>query len=278
MLRFVRALRPCFTLNKIRLTGGEPLLRPGIVEVVRALAGEGVPDLAMTTNGQILAPMAADLADAGLRRVNVSLDSLDQETYRRITRGGQLRRTLEGIDEALRRGLGPVKLNVVVLRGLNDGEIRNMALFALETGCDVRFLEYMPSRTVEPGQDRLFVPSEEVLSALKESFRLDPLPGRPGETCRGFLATDRRGRRGRIGIISPVTGSFCRGCTRIRLTSSGELIGCLARGGGHDVRGLLGEECASAGRSLRSAVAGALASKRARPVTRLPRSMVAVGG
>jgi len=276
--RFVRAVGGEFGLSKVRLTGGEPLARRGLAGLVAMLAGEGAPDLALTTNGQRLAAMALPLRRAGLRRVNVSLDSLDPATYAAISGGGDVRAVLAGIDAALAAGLVPVKLNAVVLRGVNDGGAVGLARFALERGCQVRFLELMPIGPARAFHAERFVPAAEVRARLAEAFALRALPHGPGQSSREFLADDGAGRRGTVGFIAPETERFCAGCRRLRLTSTGQVIACLARGQGALVREFLRDDSDSCRRGLVRAVAAALGAKRVRAGFRTPRPMVAVGG
>jgi len=276
MVRFVRVLRWHFGLERVRLTGGEPLLRSDLQQLVEMLAEEGVADLALTTNGQLLAPMATTLRQAGLGRVNVSLDSLDPATYRRITRGGELARTLEGIDAALEVGLRPVKLNVVVMRGVNDHEVERLAGFGLERGCHVRFLELMPIGSAKRMFADLFVPTADVRARLEQGFVLRPLPGDSRQTSRDFHLADSAGRRGIVGFISSESRPFCRGCDRLRLTSTGQLIACLARGRGPNIRALL--RGAAFESRLRTVIAEQLAGKRDRVSFETERPMAKVGG
>lgn len=236
MLRFVHVVKTRLGVTKVHITGGEPLLRRNVVELVAMLSKEGIPDVALTTNGQLLGSAASHLKQAGLHRVNISLDSLDTNTFRYLTRGGELRNTIAGIEAALGCGLSPVKLNVTVLRNVNDHEVVEIARFALEKGCEVRFLELMP---IGPAADRfenLFVTSEEVREKLGEAFDLKRMPQMPGKSSSNYLSTAAHGRRGIIGFISPQTAPFCRGCRRLRLTPTGQLIGCLARGEGSNIR------------------------------------------
>jgi cyclic pyranopterin phosphate synthase len=242
------------------------------------LAGEGIPDLALTTNGQRLAEMAAQLKDAGLRRVNVSLDSLRAEVFRTITRGGELRRTLKGIDAALSCGLEPVKINAVVLRPHNFDEVSDIARLALEKGCQVRFLELMPIGCARNIFEEAFVSADEVRARMEESFTLKALPVADGGTSRDFLAHDCHGRRGIIGFISPESRPFCTGCRRLRLTSTGRLIGCLASGNGPSVRELLRSNKPDAGERLIELVDAALRCKAEHSGFKCTPPMVAVGG
>jgi len=245
IIRFVRMVKRCFGVSKVHITGGEPLLRPGVTDFVAMVAREKIADLALTTNGQLLGTMATDLKRAGLHRVNISLDSLNAATFRWLTRGGELRHTLAGIEAALHCGLAPVKLNVTVLRNVNSYELVDIARFGLERGCQVRFLELMP---IGPAAERfgdLFVPSAEVLTNLGEAFDLKPAPPPSSKSSWNYLARDRRGRKGIIGFISSQTAPFCHDCRRLRLTATGQLIGCLARGEGPNIRPFLrdGDSC-----------------------------------
>ncbi len=278
IVRFVGVVQSGPGLSKVRITGGEPLVRPGIVELVRTLAREGVPDLALTTNGQLLAEMALNLKRAGLHRVNVSLDSLDEGTYARLTRGGDLRAVLEGIEAALRCGLAPVKVNTVVLRGYNDSEVVKITRFGLDRGLRVRFLELMPIGYARPTFHELFVSASEVRARLEERFCLEPLAHGAGETSRDYVASDLHGRRGIIGFVSPETQPFCDGCTRVRLTCTGRLLSCLARGRGPNVRGLLQSDLPVAAELLQGIVTKGLEGKRSRHAFETLGAMAAVGG
>lgn len=278
MAAFVRAVRSSFPVSKVHITGGEPLVREGVVRLTAMLSAQDVGQLALTTNGQLLSRYARPLRAAGLTRVNVSLDSLVGETYRRLTRGGTLERTLEGIHTALECGLTPVKLNVTVLRGINLPELADIARFALRTGCTVRFLELMPIGPATERHSEWFVPAYEVRTALQAEFELEPIGEEAGGSTRQFRMTDRAGNSGTVGFISSLTAPFCKGCSRIRLTSTGQLIGCLAMGSGRDIRELLREDGAENRRRLLECVGKALAAKRngRRFVTTRP--MVEVGG
>ncbi len=278
IVRFVRILKRHFSLSKVRLTGGEPLLRPGIVDLVGMLADEGIADLALTTNAQRLAGRARELKRAGLGRVNVSLDTLDPDTFRWLTRGGELGPTLDGIDAALEAGLRPVRLNVVVLRGVNDHELANLVMLGSECGCEVRFLELMPIGEAANYSERWFVPAAEVHEKLSPEFTLRPLPVVRGSTSREYLARNGNGCEGVIGFISSRTGPFCRSCRRLRLTATGRLLGCLARGEGPDLRPLLHGEGSAVERQLAEAVEGALQLKRRTRRFARQETMVKVGG
>lgn len=235
ILRFVRQAVAC-GIEKVRLTGGEPLLHEdivGIVQGVRAVAG--VRALGLTTNGQRLASMARDLRNAGLPSVNISFPSLRAEVYRRVT-GGPLRQVMAGLEAALREGFAPVKLNVVVLRGINDDEIEQLARLAQRDPIEVRFIECMPFRQI-PSVPVPLVPSDEILQRLGG---LGPIrreqPGDAHSSARTFSVG---GFRGKVAIIAPMTQPFCAACNRIRLTADGKLRACLVDGGEVDARPVL---------------------------------------
>ncbi|MDP2898008.1 MAG: radical SAM protein [bacterium] len=278
MLSFVWIVKRRFGLSKVHITGGEPLLRPGVTDFVATVARENVADLALTTNGQLLGAIALELKRAGLPRINISLDSLNHETFRWLTRGGELRHTLAGIEAALQSGLSPVKLNVTVLRNVNNHEVVDIARYGLERGCEVRFLELMP---IGPAADRfgdLFVASAEVRAKLGEAFHLKPTPLMYGKSSMNYLARDAHGRKGIIGFISSQTAPFCCGCRRLRLTATGQLIGCLARGEGPDIRPLLRDGDSCDGETLVEAIHGALCLKRNGGPFRTRELMARVGG
>jgi len=278
IIRFVQIVRRRYGLSKIRITGGEPLVRPGVTDLVAMLAEEAIPDLALTTNGQALAEMAAPLRQAGLHRVNVSLDTLDGAAYAVLTRGGDLARTLAGIEEAQCAGLAPVKLNTVVLRGRNDHEVTELACFALRRGCSIRFLELMPIGCARGLWRDCFVSADEVRARLERRFALEPLFHAPGGSSRDFLAEDRRGLRGIIGFIASESQPFCAGCMRLRLTSTGEAISCLARGTGPELRALLRSGAPDSEAHIVALLSEELERKRPRARFSTPRHMAAVGG
>lgn len=278
VVRFVRILRSRYAVEKARLTGGEPLLRADIADIVHGIAQEGVPDVALTTNAQRLAAAAPQLRGAGLRRVNVSLDSLRPDVFARLARGGSLAAALRGIDAALECGLLPVKVNMVVLRGVNDGEVADMLRFGLERGVAVRFLEVMP---IGPAAGRFrewFVPSDEVRSQLEAEFRIGAAPLAPPGTSEDYFAEDAQGRKGVVGFIPSCSRPFCGGCRKLRLATDGRLIGCLASGEGPLVGGMLRRDSPAARRALLGIVEKTLAGKRPRGEFATPRLMAAVGG
>jgi cyclic pyranopterin phosphate synthase len=220
-------------IEKIRVTGGEPLLRSGIVDFLAKLASlSGLRQLVLTTNGVLLAGMAEPLRDAGVQRLNISLDSLRPKTFARLTRRELLPDVLAGIAAAERVGLS-YKINMVVMRGYNDNEIYDFADLTRRRDCTVRFIEYMPTLKEDNWRD-LVVPGEEILQRLADRLPLHPLD-------RSDLSGPAReftidGAQGRIGVIAPLSGHFCESCNRIRLTASGKVRTCLLSDREHDLK------------------------------------------
>jgi cyclic pyranopterin phosphate synthase len=278
IVRFVEYLQTEFGVGKVRITGGDPLIRRDVVQLVRMLAGLNVPDLALTTNGQLLEEHAGSLKQAGLNRVNVSLDSLVPETFSRLSGGGSLERTLRGIRAARDCGLSPVKLNMLVLKGMNDGEISDLVTFALEQGCDVRFLELMPLGVAAERFDPWYVSSKAVKSRLSGSFNLEPLPARGGDTARNFRVNDSTGREATVGFISSCSVPFCAGCRRLRLTADGHLIGCLGRDARVSIKPFLRTGSSDGMKALRPLIEQALAEKNLAHRFKPARLLGAVGG
>ncbi len=276
--RFVTALQAQYGVTQVRLTGGEPLLRAGLDRLVALLAAAGAADRALTTNGQRLAGMAGPLRQAGLNRINISLDSLIPATFAAITRGGILENTLAGIAAAQRAGLDPVKLNMVVMRGENDHEVADLVRFAAGHGCQMRFLELMPLGVAAAGFRDRFVSSAEVLDRLAREFALTALPIDPRSTSRNFVAEDRSGRWTTIGFISPSSRPFCAGCRRLRLTATGVVLGCLARPTGIPIAPLLRSRSEPDAEALVAAVEKALGMKRLDSQFVQPQAMVGIGG
>ncbi len=211
-------------IDKIRITGGEPLVRKGIIDFLHKLSEiPGLKQLVLTTNGVLLEEMAADLRAAGVQRLNISLDSLNPETFRKISRCGDLARVLAGI-EAAKEHCFPIKLNMVVMRGINDHEIPDFAALATTSGVTVRFIEYMPAIR-ENNWQRHVVSGAEILSRLAEHFTLIPLEqAEMAGPARNFRIS---GLPGTLGVITPVSRHFCSECNRIRVTASGLAKGCL---------------------------------------------------
>jgi GTP 3',8-cyclase len=225
-------------VEKIRLTGGEPLLRPDVPELVRALKTEvGVPDLALTTNGWLLEKAAPALRAAGLDRLNVSVDSLDEATGGRLNGlGFSVARVLRGIDAAAALGL-PIKINCVVQRGVNDGEIPSLCEYFRARGHTLRFIEFMDVGNTNHWSAEQVVPAREVVAQISARWPLEPV----GPAYRGEVAARYRYRDGggEVGIISSVTEPFCRDCHRARLSADGKLFTCLFASLGWDVLGCL---------------------------------------
>jgi GTP 3',8-cyclase len=222
-------------VRKLRLTGGEPLLRPNLTRLIDQLVGvEGIDDLALTTNGQILARHATPLRAAGLRRLNVSLDSLQPEKFRAMTRRDALGEVLTGIEAATAAGFAPVKINAVIIRGVNDDELVDFARFAASTGHVVRFIEFMPLDSGHRWSREQVVSGREMFETINASIPLIPLEaGHAAETARRYAI---EGTAAEIGIISPVTAPFCGNCNRVRLTADGQLRTCLFSVGEHDLK------------------------------------------
>ncbi|HET8589988.1 MAG TPA: GTP 3',8-cyclase MoaA [Nakamurella sp.] len=234
-------------VRKIRLTGGEPLLRKGLEELIAMLAalrdpsGEPV-DIALTTNGSALAAKAQALRDAGLQRVTVSLDSLDDATFQAMNDVRfPVARVLRGIDVAHQVGLGPIKINVVVKRGLNDHDVVNLARHFHGSPFVLRFIEYMDVGTTNGWRMAEVVPSAEVIERINAELPLQPIPPRyPGEVATRWRYLDGGGE---IGVISSVTAPFCGACTRVRISTEGTLFTCLFAGSGHDLRAMMRSGC-----------------------------------
>ncbi|HEY4485796.1 MAG TPA: GTP 3',8-cyclase MoaA [Nitrospiria bacterium] len=221
-------------VNQIRVTGGEPLLRKDLPVLVRYLSDiDGLLDLSLTTNASRLAPMAAGLKAAGLNRINISLDSLRPESFSRITRGSHLAATLDGIDRAIEAGFSPVKVNTVVMRGVNDGELCDLVRFSIERGVTIRFLEIMPLGAVGAENRDRFMPFLESKQIIEREFALEPLPFEPGSTTLEFRL---KGTSSKIGFINPVSERFCSSCNRLRLSARGRLQFCLAHEEGVDLK------------------------------------------
>jgi cyclic pyranopterin phosphate synthase len=278
-----RLVAVCASLGvtKIRLTGGEPLMRKDLWTLVRMIREvPGIHDIALTTNGYFLAAQARRLKDAGLDRINVSLDSLDAETFSAMARREYFKETWEGIEEALRCGLSPVKVNVVLIRGINDGEVESFARLARTRPIVVRFIEFMPIGLDDGWSAAKVVPTAEVLERIGAVARIVPVSGRtPGAPAEAYRFEDGRGE---IGVISSVTQPFCGDCNRVRVTSDGKFRTCLFSLKETDLRSLL--RGGASDREIASAIAGAVLLKEEghliiRPgFVRPERTMSSIGG
>ena len=273
-------------ITKVRLTGGEPLLRHGLVDLIRRLAGlrtlAGEPlDLAVTTNGHLLDSLAGPLKAAGLNRVTVSMDAVDQSTFERITRvPGSFQAVVAGIRAARTAGLTPIKINCVLLRGFNDDQVEGFARFARQENVIVRFIEFMPLEEGRLWTPEIVVPLREIVRRIGRTLPLVELPANEvSETARRYTFADGVGE---IGIIAPVTQAFCGACSRVRLTSDGKIRTCLFSQVEHDLHG-----CVRGGASdaeLREYIVRTVQQKEARHHIGEPgflkpsRSMVHIGG
>ena len=273
-------------VTKVRLTGGEPLLRRGLLELVQELARmrtvEGEPlDLALTTNGHLLDGLAVKLKAAGLNRVTVSMDAVDAETFERITRvPGSYKKVLGGVRAAKDAGLTPLKINCVLLRGFNDNQVEGFAHFARREGVAVRFIEFMPLEEGRLWSPEIVVPMKEIVERIGKVLPLVELEARDAsETARRFGFADGVGE---IGVIAPVTQAFCGACSRVRLTSDGKIRTCLFSQIEHDLYGRL--RAGASDGELRTYIARTVQGKEARHHIGEPeflkpsRSMVHIGG
>ncbi len=273
-------------ITKVRLTGGEPLLRHGLLDLLRELAslrtlwGEPL-DLALTTNGHLLDSLARPLKDAGLQRVTVSMDAVDATIFERITRiPGSFETVLGGIRAARAAGLTPLKINCVLLRGFNDDQVEGFARFARAEDVAVRFIEFMPLEEGRLWSPEIVVPLREIVQRIRKIMPLVELPPpEASETARRYGFPDGRGE---IGIIAPVTQAFCGACSRVRLTSDGKIRTCLFSQMEHDLYGRMRAGASDA--ELRDFIHRTVQGKEARHHIGEPgflkpsRSMVHIGG
>jgi cyclic pyranopterin phosphate synthase len=224
-------------IRRVRLTGGEPLIRQNVPSLIRRLKGiEGLEKVLLTTNGIFLAPIADELKEAGLSEINIHLDTLDGERFRRITRLGDIRQVFEGIAAAKKARLSPIKLNAVLQRGINDDEVEDLLHYTRENGFLLRLIEMMP---IGPGKDlpHLFISREEVLQRLRRKYRVEETSDRFGLGPAVYYRVEELDWV--FGIISPVSQPFCGLCNRIRISSDGRFQDCLAYDGTFSFRGLL---------------------------------------
>ena len=275
--RFARICVERFGFDGIRLTGGEPTVRAHLPALVERLAGIGV-DVAMTTNGATLRALADPLARAGLRRINISLDSFRPDRFLDLTRRDELDHVLDGIDAALEAGLQPVKLNAVLMRGINDDEVVDFATYGRERGVTVRFIEFMPLDAGGEWSEQLVVPADEIVAAIDAVFPLEPVR-RGSEPAERFRYRDGRGE---IGVIASVTHPFCASCDRVRLTAEGMFRTCLFATREFDMRSLLRSDATD--EEIAAAVEAAVGTKWAGhsigqvDFIRPARSMSQIGG
>ena len=224
-------------IREVRLTGGEPLLRPDIVEIVsRINALENAPELSMTTNGVALAKVAKDLATAGLRRINISLDTLDWERFKRLTFRDRYDDVIEGINAAREAGLDPIKINTVLMRDINGDEALPLLKWALQENLNLRFIEQMPLDAGDAWTRGNLITADEIFNQLNSEYELTPVADRGSSPAEEFYVN---GGPATVGIIGSVTRSFCANCDRLRLTSDGQLRNCLFSNDETDLRSIL---------------------------------------
>ena len=224
-------------VRKLRITGGEPLLRKGLEELVAMLAAiDGIEDLCLTTNGSLLGGMAEPLRLAGLNRVTVSIDSLNPATFAKMAQRGKIGTVLAGVTAAKEAGLAPIKLNTVVERGVNDHEILDLLDYATKQGFEIRFIEYMDVGNVNQWTSQKLVSKREILARVAAHHEFEPLAGRGSAPSVRYRLD---GGCGSFGVIASVTEPFCGTCTRARLTADGRLVTCLFSTHGHDLKAIL---------------------------------------
>jgi cyclic pyranopterin phosphate synthase len=239
-IEYVAEIFVSLGIEKIRLTGGEPMLRRDIETITRKLSAlkPALKDLALTTNGYFLPDRAESLKEAGLDRVTISLDSLKPDVFKRMTGVDVLERVMQGIEAARRAGLTPIKINAVVVRGHNEDEVADFAEFARRTGAWMRFIEFMPLDSGHDWSREDVVSGREIFRRINERFPLVPVnTTRGSDTSKRYHFAD--GAPGEIGIIAPVTEPFCGACSRIRLTADGQIRTCLFSTVEHSLRDLL---------------------------------------
>jgi len=226
-------------INKVRITGGEPLARKGVVGFIKKLREiKKLEDISLTTNGFFLSEYAEKLKEAGLNRVNISLDSLQEEKYKKITRRGSLEKVLKGIDSALKAGLLPIKINTVLIRGINDDEVEDFIRLALERPLNIRFIEFMPSgEELKDNYRDKFISVLEIKENLAEKYSFRPIDINSGNGPAKYFQI--KGGQGTIGFITALSQHFCETCNRIRLTSEGKLRPCLFSNKEIDIRGAI---------------------------------------
>jgi cyclic pyranopterin phosphate synthase len=225
-------------VNKIRLTGGEPLVRRDLHLLIAKLSVlEGLQDLCLTTNGSLLTEQVSVLKQAGLKRLNVSIDTLDPEKFRRITKRGDLHKVLEGLFGAKRGGLSPIKINAVIERGVNDGDVLPLVEFSRENDFPIRFIEYMDVGNSNNWTSEKLVPKKEILEKIQARYPLTEVGRDQGSAPSvDYEFVDGKGE---VGIVASVTEPFCSTCTRARLTADGKLVTCLFSQTGHDLKALM---------------------------------------
>ena len=228
-------------VTKIRLTGGEPLVRRNILDLIEKVAKlDGLQQLAITTNGALLASTSEDLRKAGVSKLNISIDSLNHDTFQKLTRFGKLNQVLEGIDAAVAAGFPAIRLNAVILKGVNDQEIISLVDYARERSIDIAFIEEMPLGDIgERDRNNSYISSDHVLEKVSKHYALKPINESTGGPARYY---DMSGSSSRLGVISPHSHNFCASCNRVRLTVEGRLLLCLGNEHSVDLRAILRRE------------------------------------
>lgn len=267
LLAVIRRLHEQLELETVRLTGGEPLLYPGLAGLVEGLGSMDIRRIKMTTNGTLLERKAVALKRAGLQSINVSLDAVDEEVFSRMSRRHSVQRVIRGIDAALDAGLA-VKVNAVIMKGMNDGQVLPLLEFAFTRGITIRFLEVMAMGHLYHHSDRYLLSQQEILQMIGERYALTSLERKPSATARYWVT--ERGQR--IGIIANESEPFCRDCDRLRLDSSGHVYGCLSDN--HPIALSMGETAAEWDEKLRRA----LRQKQDLRFTGSELSMLKIGG
>ena len=234
LLSLVRMLKDHAGIEKVRLTGGEPLLYPNLISIISGIREMGIDSIGITTNGQLLARKAKELFDSGLKSVNMSLDSLKPENFKRMGRVGKLHKTLEGIEVCMKLGI-LVKINMVVIKGDNDDEVLNMLEFCIDKGIEVRYLELMSMGLLHNKDDLKLVTMDKILEKISTRYKIKPIPAESDSTSLRYCVPG-----GYFGIIPNKSEPFCATCSRLRLTSDGQLIGCLSNPATISIRHLLG--------------------------------------
>ena len=268
-------VKACASLgvNKVRITGGEPLARKGVVGLIEKISKiKGIKDIGMTTNGVLLKKYAKELKEAGLKRVNISLDTMDEEKYKYITTFGELKDVLEGIDEARIVGLLPIKINVVLIGGFNDNEIEDFVKFTVNEDIQIRFIELMPIGEASNWARENFIPNTLVLDKFKE---LKPVPREDKSSPAEYYKIP--GAKGMVGLINPISHRFCSNCNRIRLTADGKIKPCLHSNQEIDIKGAI-----KSGGNLKEVIMNAIMSKpeehHLNEGESIKRNMIRIGG
>jgi len=247
-------------ISKVRITGGEPLVRLGIVDFVARLKSiPGLMDISLTTNGILLEQFAADLFAAGMKRINVSVDSLSNEKYAGITRGGNLNKVLAGIREADRIGFAPIKINTVAIKGFNDDEILSFAEHTIDKPYQIRFIELMPLGLAGSDNNGKYLSNDRVMDIIRQIYPLETVNGSGGKSDGPASLYRIAGGRGTIGFISPMSHHFCHACNRLRLTADGHLRACLLLDEEVDLKKPLRDGCSD--RDLEVLISQAVAKK-----------------